>query len=129
MILSRKFQVVKIIDSSKIVINGGSENQLTVGDMFQISGPKGEEVVDPETNRPLGHLTTKKAIVEITTVMEKMAICESTSKDFLRTSAILRSYRPPLNVDPDDITGGEPEDSDQQIKIGDTALQIPHSRM
>lgn len=126
--MARKYRVVKIISSSKIVINGGSDDGLTVGDRFQISGENGEEVFDPESNQSLGCLTTKKAVVEITTVMERMAICESISKSIMGTS-FLEGYRPPLKVNPDDITGGAPENTTSEIQLGDTALQISRSRM
>lgn len=119
---SKKFKIIKIIDSGHLVIDGGTNDGVTIGQRYQISDEKGEEMKDDD-GRTLGILNTKKALVEVTTVQEHMAIVEPAAKDMFMKRA-MSSYRSPLNVNSDQITGGLSE-SNKPINLGDTALQLP----
>lgn len=102
--------------------HGGISDDVTVGQRFQISGNDGEDVKD-ENGTVIGKLVTKKAIVEVTTVQDKFAICEPIAKDFL-AGPVAGNYRSPLKVNLNQISGGLSID-DEPINIGDSALLLP----
>ena len=47
-IMNNQFRVVKIIDDTSLIINGGSDNNVEVGDLMEIHG-KSETIFDPLT--------------------------------------------------------------------------------
>lgn len=46
--MNNQFRVVKIIDDTSLIINGGSDNNVEVGDLMEIHG-KSETIFDPLT--------------------------------------------------------------------------------
>jgi uncharacterized protein YerC len=118
------FKVVKIIDAYSIVINGGSNDKLNLGDKLEIF-VKGEEVIDLDTKESLGTLDYIKARIEITTILPKMSVCKdikeeypySAIRDTINSMGQTVKKVQQLNVDSMDISGIE--EKDIKIKIGD----------
>lgn len=131
----KNIKVVKIINSKQIVINAGTDDGVTEGQLFRIVSPdkNAESVIDPDTGENLGTLNLVKAKVVITTAYSKMSIVEAPERKISGYSMINpadtiiknltgeRYIRPDLNIDPTEITGGLPN-SDKTIKIGDLAI-------
>lgn len=135
-------KIAKIIDTRSIVINAGINENIKIGDEFQIIGSKGPKVKDPDTGKELGTLDSIKGRVIITHVYAKMAIAESethrqkpanilgisgSTND--QSSAMMKDllYGPEvqhdLNVDMNKISGGY-EENNEPITIGDIVEKI-----
>ena len=120
---NKTYKVIKIINNTSILINGGEDNEIKKNDEFEIYQP-GIEVKDPDTDEILGILDYVKAVVTATTVYEKMSICQQieiipTSIQRLPTSIYADNKQVQfLNVDYEQISGGF-ENVDKTIRIGD----------
>jgi len=134
------FRVIKIIDEHSIVINGGLNEDLSIGDEVEIF-VKGEEIVDPfNDNKSLGTLDYIKERVEITEIYREFAVCEKfIEKEIYHPSAMERAMQPTFqaiskfgggrketvrekvafNVEESEMSGRLKETS--PIKIGDLA--------
>lgn len=113
-------KVAKIIDEYTIVINGGSESGICVGDLFEIYSP-GVSVNDPDTGESLGNIDFIKAKIVAKDVFPKMSICTSQaaiSSIVSSLSAAMLGRPAELNVAAEDISGGY-DDSDAEIRVGD----------
>ncbi|MBC1499349.1 hypothetical protein HB943_01950 [Listeria weihenstephanensis] len=125
-------KIIKIIDQKRVVINAGSNSQIKKGDLLTVLDEVGEEVTDPETGHHLGRLDIYKAQLEVEIVYAKMAICINAAAPFsaknigaIGSSFLSGSYRPDLNVDLDQATGGYYTSKDTPpIKIGDTVSKV-----
>ena len=118
--MNEDFKVIKIIDNTSLVINGGSTNGIKVGDTFKIYG-KGEKIIDPETKENLGQIDIVKATLIVSAVYEKMCVCESRFISNYMTSfmsnSLFSGQKQTLSVDPNEISGA----GEKIIKIGDFA--------
>lgn len=129
------FKIAKIIDTTTIVINGGSSAGVKVGQSYQIIGENsGEIVTDPDTGKEIGRLDDIKGTVNITKVYPNMAVASTSAlHESVRLSVpqintgilgigamsgILRGEE--LNVDRTQISGGF--ESNTPVKIGDTVI-------
>ena len=123
--MSRIFKVVKIINDTSLIVNGGSNDDIIKGDVMQISG-KGEDIFDPETKENLGSLEIIKARLTVTDVYEKMCVCETTYiSDYMSTllsNNIFSSTQKKLTIEPTEISGLGA--GDKTIRIGDIAKHI-----
>lgn len=117
------FKIVRIINDNNIVISGGKEQGLQEGDILEVF-IKGEEIVDPDTNKCLGTLDVVKSKIEIKTLYEKMSLCHNaetiTKNPFVSydSSNLFKTSRVPLNVD---MTQAQKIEaiSDTVLRIGD----------
>ena len=118
-------RVVKIISDRLIVLNIGSDENIKIGNKFQLVDMDADEVYDPETGLILGRLEVPKATVVVTHVYPKMCICtnneyysfDSFDDELLREPA-------PLNVDYKQISGGFDKERLPPIRIGDIAYSL-----
>ena len=69
-------QVAKVIDPHTVVINAGANNEIRIGQRFQIYS-LGDEVRDPVTGESLGHLEMIKGSGSVAHVQDKMATIKS----------------------------------------------------
>lgn len=117
------FKIAKIVDEYTVVINGGSDHGLAVGDSFEIYDP-GAEIYDPDTKEPLGKLEYVKAKIVAKQVYPKMTVCGSAATispivDSIAKSLII-SKTVELNVNSEDISGGY----DDVVRVGDPVRKI-----
>lgn len=121
--MNNQFRVVKIIDDTSLIINGGSDNNVEVGDLMEIHG-KSETIFDPLTKEDLGKFDIVKDKLTVAKVYEKMCICEttyvSTYLPTLLSNSLFSTKQKKMNVEPTDISGT----SDKTIRIGDEAILI-----
>ncbi|WP_132013181.1 hypothetical protein [Hydrogenispora ethanolica] len=136
---NENFRVVRILDEFTVVLNGGYDQGIKQGDLFQIFVP-GETITDPEDpEKKLGTLDTIKATIVATQVSPSITICKNTEKpnisfpigpeaqkmiSFL-SSAFSISERP-MRVDPTQIQTAS--FSDEPIKIGDQVRKLPKEK-
>lgn len=129
------YKIVRILNDTEIVINGGHLHGLREGDFLEIF-VEGEEIEDPETSESLGTLDIIKGKVKIKTIYDKMSLCESAEYKIEKKypehmSAITKMTKSldryfiaevevlqPLNVDMEQAQ--QVEEVDRIIRLGDT---------
>jgi len=72
--------VSKVVDSYKVVINRGVRDGVRKGQRFLLYWVTSEEIIDPETGKPLGFLEVPKGTGEIIHVQDSIAILESVAR-------------------------------------------------
>lgn len=120
------FKVIRILDSETILLNAGSNNDINVGDKFEIFN-MGKDIKDPDTKKSLGTLDIIKETVSVDTVYEKMCICRHhipnlTSNLAIGALSILENTNKTLNVDKTQMSNEM--DEEHMIKLGDKARRI-----
>lgn len=121
------YKVIKIIDDTSIVINAGSEDNITTQDEFQIF-ITGDEIKDPDTGEILGTLDTIKETISVEIVFPRMCICRNTFVTAYTTGLtnimdnLTKIRYKTLNVDTTQISGGL--SNNLTIKIGDKARLV-----
>lgn len=119
----KQLKIVKIIDEYKIVINGGVNDNIHIGDEFEVY-QIGIPVIDPETAEELGTLDPIKAYIEVAHVYPKMCVC--TNSDKIRHSLLenlmplteqFREAPKKFTVKAEDISGGW--SNSRTLTIGD----------
>lgn len=124
-----KMKIAKIISTKQVVVNAGSKSGLKVGDRLEIIDKFGTDpVIDPDTGESLGTLDLPKGNLIVSKVYPDMAIAESPKEPAI--SPLLNGQflgmptrQKDLNVDPEQITGGFPQPSGNEIKVGDTVIK------
>ncbi|WP_066300235.1 hypothetical protein [Bacillus sp. FJAT-29937] len=131
------FKVIKIIDEYSLVINGGINDDISLGDNIEIF-LEGDEIIDPfNEDEKLGTLDFIKEKLEVTEIYSNFAVCKKiiTEKIF-HPSAMQRAFSSiatnglggttetrtiveKINVDKSEITGRKT--GEKVIKIGDLA--------
>ena len=125
--MKKQIKIAKIISTTELVINAGLNQNVNIGDKFQIIDKVGSKpVIDPDTGESLGTLDIIKGTVEVTAVYPNMSIVQSerTINPFVQPSISPYQVREDLNVDKSQITGGMPEKENVPIKIGDIVIPI-----
>ena len=75
----------------KIVINRGSEHGVAKDQRFQIYVLSDEEIIDPVSREPLGHLEIVKGIGKVVNIQPKMATLESTEESVTTERKIVKN--------------------------------------
>lgn len=119
----KNWKVIKIIDDFNIVINGGKEDSLKVGDNLEVF-TEGEILKDPDTGDTLGKLDLIKAKIKVKDLFEKFSVCTNAEEGVtimsqISTASNSHKFRPgKLNVQQSEITGYG-SSATKAIKIGD----------
>lgn len=126
--MNGKIKIAKIISTKQVVINAGSNAGLKPGDRLEIIDKFGTDpVIDPDTGESLGTLDLPKGQLIVTKTYPRMAIAESPRRS--NPSYVYNglpgfpTFQKDLNVDPEQITGGFPKPSGDQIKVGDIVIK------
>lgn len=85
-------RVAKVIDSTKIVINRGSEHDMKLNQKVLVYSISNEEIKDPETGELLGYLEVYKGTGKIVSIQDKLSIIESDRNEFAEALAYSMSY-------------------------------------
>lgn len=121
--MTNQFRVIKIIDDTSLIINAGSDNSVSVGDIMEIYG-ESDTIFDPQTKENLGKIDIIKDHLKVTKVYEKMCVCEtphvSTYFTTILSNSLFSSTQKKLDVEPTDISGS----GDKTIRVGDSARLI-----
>ena len=132
-----EYKIAKIINDHTIVINAGENKGIKENQKFQIIGKKGKEVKDPDTGESLGRLDELKGYVFATTIYPNMTIATSPARSTMGLpdsltkmtagiyqTTLFSSYHEPLNVDPNQITGGFSPKESSPIVVGDIVVPV-----
>lgn len=133
--MKRNYKIVQILNEYSVVINGGFNDGIKRGQLFQIYNI-GDEVFDPDTKLSLGTRDNIKAEVIAIEVSEKLTVCENRTNtsvinkylweehtSFAQTIDTLSKRIPtPLQIDPSQVT--KSTKYDKTIRIGDLVRPI-----
>ena len=122
---NKQIKVARIIDEYSIVINIGSNEGISQGDVFEIYAP-GAEIVDPDTKESLGALDFVKAKIVARDVFPKMSVCQNQDRISSLVAGLANAMIgriAELNVAEEDIAGGY-GDIDKVIRVGDLVRRI-----
>lgn len=139
----KEFKIAKIIDTTTVVITGGTNQSVDIDDEFDIIGSgKTSAVKNPDTGEIIGYLSTPKGHVVVTKVFKDMAIAKTPHeryqsdvdkvlRDSTRRMKVNDSIsqflfgtlpRKRLNVDDSEITG-MPDKDNSPVKVGDLVVE------
>ncbi len=76
-----KGRIVRIINSTTVVINLGSEKGVDSESRFYVLG-EAEDVIDPETGEVLGSVTVTKVVLKASQVFERFTIAVSKWQEY-----------------------------------------------
>lgn len=109
----KQIKIAKIISTTALVINAGSEEGVKLNQKYGILDENGvgETVYDPDTQKSLGTLDDFKGKVIITQVYDHMAVAQS------EPISLNFDVKKDLNVNKSQITGYARKNN--LIKIGD----------
>lgn len=107
----KQIKIAKIISTTALVINAGSEEGVKLNQEYEILDEVGEIIYDPDTNKPLGTLYDSKGKVIITQVYDHIAVAQS------EPISLNINVKKDLNVNRAQITGYARKN--HLIEIGD----------
>ena len=89
--MSKIYKVIKVINSTQIVINAGKE-KIKQFDKFLVYSLD-EELFDPDTNESLGQLETVKGTAEPLHIQDKLTTLQSNKFDIVKeeTKKVIKS--------------------------------------
>ncbi len=95
--------VAEVFDNGyKIVINRGSEHGIRKSQRFQIYVLSEEEIIDPVSREPLGHLEIVKGIGKVVNIQPKMATLESIRESVTMERRIVKKINPIYSIKGDE---------------------------
>ena len=122
--MAKTYRVIEIIDNTSILINAGTRNGVSKGDLVRVI-EIGENVIDPETKHCIGTLDYLKDELEIVVAYPSFSLCKKlyhkkvnmlqplTSKVLTIDTSIEK-----LNVNKDQISNRK-LDGNPVISVGD----------
>ena len=135
-----KGKVARILNSRELVLNVGSSQGVTVGMLFDILDPNGEDIRDPDTGEILGSIDRPKVRVQITRVDDKLAVASTYKKrevniggkgsHFGAAGELASLFMPPKYVTKYETlkttekTWEDLSETDSFVKTGDPAIQV-----
>lgn len=133
-------KVARVLNSREIAITAGITQGVTVGMLFDVMDPKGEDITDPDTGEVLGSLLRPKVRVKITQVQEKLAVASTYKKKKINVGgtftigadfgAFSRSLMPPKyeekyeTLKTDEQTWEDLDEDESFVKTGDPVIQV-----
>ena len=128
------FKVIKIIDEYSIVINGGLNHSVSVGDKIEIF-VIGDDITDPfHDNKSLGTLDFIKETLTVTEIYREFSVCKKIieNEEYQPTTiekalqpfggrgiTITKEVAKKIQIDPQEATGRKT--AKKTIRIGDDA--------
>jgi hypothetical protein len=124
------YRVLEIITSTKIVLNCGNEQDIKLGDKFEIFGLT-KSLIDPETQEDLGRAEIIRGKGKVVHLQEKLCTIESyltegglgSRKIIKKTSAIGSIWMGGPSTE-EEITGEPSLKNFEDIQIGDYARKL-----
>ena len=123
------YRVLEIITGTKVILNCGSEQKISLGDKFEIYGLT-KMLVDPETEEELGKAEIIRGRGEVTNLQDKLCTIESYLKESeFGTRKIIRKTNPFGSIfsqpsTEEEITGEPLLKRFEDIQVGDYARKL-----
>ena len=120
-------KVAQVLDSRQVVLNIGSSDQVTVGMVFKIINPKGEQIKDPDSNQVLGSVESPRAFVRVIEVQDNLSVATTSAANPAVVPGTLgpfaRVLMPPRWVDQYESLSVNLS----TVSIGDPAIQVTYA--
>lgn len=121
--MNKIFKIVEIIDSTKIVINAGSNEGIRENQRFLVYSLDGKEIIDPDTGKSLGNLEVVKGTGIASFIQEKM--CTIISDMYTKYNPLLAPVTTKkISLYPSSNFNDKVHISFKDIKIGDFVKPI-----
>lgn len=127
---NQEFMVVAIPSIYSLIIDGGENQGISLGDRFNIVG-EGVAIKHPVTKKVIGYLESSKGVVKVTEVYSDMCVCKSvqTAPSTLTTSlvsvaSVFGGQEKALNVDENQIGLENASIESSPIEITDKAIHL-----
>lgn len=133
-------KVARVLNSREVVINAGTEKGVTVGMLFDILNPNGEDIRDPESNEIIGSIKRPKVRVRVTLTQEKLSVASTFKKKTMNIGGnayfykdfglISKSLIPPNYITKfetfksDEAAWEDINEDDSYVKTGDPVIQV-----
>lgn len=75
--MQKTFKVAHVLDDFKIVMNAGSNQNITLGQKYLLYSISDQEIIDPDTHKSLGFLEIVKGTGVVTHVQDELSTLES----------------------------------------------------
>lgn len=124
-------KVARVLNTTDVALNRGSESGVEVGMRFAILSDRGENIRDPDTKEILDSIAIAKTLVKIVSVTPKLAVgrtfrsIESTGFASILTHG---SARHETLRSGESRVQQELDPKDSLVKIGDRAIQYVGER-
>ena len=125
----QSFFITNILSTTQIVISGGSDNGVNIGDQFNILEEEPREITNPDNGDVLHSFWGFKAKLQVTEVHYKYSILTSmpdmdpVDNYDMNTLGQFDVTPQPLNVNESDIDNIFSTYSDETIYIGDIVIK------
>ena len=123
--------VAEVLSKTQLIITPGKNENIKVGDTFQIVADEMDQVRDPHADRVLEEIPVIKATVKVLTVYEKCSLVQNTAtRTEQRTTglgALMTSSaqtRQVTLVEELRVGGNTMNRVDRTIKVGDRCVKI-----
>jgi hypothetical protein len=73
-------KVARILNSRELVLNVGIKDGVVLESLFDVLDPKGEDIIDPDTQEILGSLNRPKVRVMVTKVFDRLSLASTYRK-------------------------------------------------
>lgn len=124
------FRVLETITSTKIVLNCGKEQDIKLGDKFEIFGLT-KSLIDPETQEDLGRAEIIRGKGKVVHIQEKLCTVESYlteggfgSRKIIKKTSSLGSLWSGSPSTEEEITGEPSLKKFEDLQIGDYARKL-----
>ena len=75
--MQKTFKVARVLDDFKIVMNAGSNQNISLGQKYLLYAISDQEIIDPDTHKSLGFLEIVKGTGVVTHVQDDLSTLES----------------------------------------------------
>lgn len=133
-------KVARILNSREIAITAGSQQGVSIGMLFDVMDPKGEDVSDPETGEVLGSIDRPKVRVQVIQIQERISVASTFKKEKINVGgtgallgdigAVSRAFMPPKYIvkyetlKTDEKTWEDLNEQESYVKSGDPVVQV-----
>jgi hypothetical protein len=116
----------------------GAKNGITPGMVFKVLDRKGQDIKDPATGEVLGSILRTKVVVRVTTVEERISLCETfrtrpRNVGGTGVGSFARMFQAPRWIEQyetlktDEATWEDLDESESYVKVGDPVEEVLES--
>jgi len=130
-------KVAQILNSREIAINLGADQGVREGMLFDVIDPKGEDIVDPDTDEVIGSLERAKVRLKVISVKSRLCVASTFKKQRVNvggagigTSGLSQLFLPPEYVTQyetlktSEWTWDDLPETESIVKRGDPVVEV-----
>jgi len=128
-------KVARILNRRQLVINRGDEHGVKIGMQFAVLNELGTDIVDPETNEPLGSVPIPKVVIKVVRVEGRLSVASTfrryrTAGGIFATLSDITNLNRPSEVRVETLSTDqstfkqELKEEDSFVRVGDNVSEI-----